>query len=178
MSKPQKPLIVRDATDADMSDIQAIYAHHVQEGTASFEEVTPDLGEMMARRDAILGLGLPYLVAELDGRVRGYAYAGRFRPRSAYRHTVEDSIYVAPDATGLRIGSTLLKELIKICEHLKYRQMIAVIGGSANAASIALHRSMGFESAGTLKSTGFKHGRWVDTVLMQRALGQGDSSLP
>lgn len=169
---------VRDAADADLPAIAAIYAHHVLTGLASFEEVAPFPDEIAARRASVLALGLPYLVAELEGRVAGFAYAGTYRARPAYRHTVEDSVYVAPDALGRGVGRALLAELIVRCEAGPWRQMIAVIGDSANAGSIALHASLDFTTVGTFRSVGFKFGRWVDSVLMQRALGDGDTSLP
>jgi phosphinothricin acetyltransferase len=161
-----------------MAVVQAIYAHHVLHGLASFEEVPPSVAEMSARREAVLAAGLPYLVAELQGRVVGYSYATAYRPRLAYRHTIEDSVYVADGLAGQGIGFALLQELVVRCESGQWRQMLAVIGNSGNAGSIALHRRLGFEMAGTLKSVGFKFGGWVDTVLMQRPLGEGDGSLP
>jgi L-amino acid N-acyltransferase YncA len=170
--------VVRDASEPDIRAIADIYAHHVLTGVASFEEVPPSPAEMTARRAAILALGLPYLVAECDGRVAGFAYAGPYRARVAYRYTVEDSVYVAPDALGRGIGRALLSEVIARCEAGPWRQMIAVIGDSANAGSIALHASLGFAPVGTFRSAGFKFGRWVDSVLMQRALGEGDASFP
>jgi L-amino acid N-acyltransferase YncA len=170
--------LVRDATDDDMVAVQAIYAPHVLHGLATFEETPPAVDEMRARRAAVTALGLPYLVATLDGRVVGYCYAGPYRPRPAYRHTVEDSIYVAADAAGRGIGSALLAELITRCEDGGWRQMLAVIGDTGNLASIALHRRFGFEHAGTLRSVGFKLGRWVDSVIMQRPLGVGDATVP
>ena len=168
--------VVRDTTDSDMPAIQAIYAHAVLHGLATFEEVPPSVEELSARRADILRLGLPYLTAEQDGRIAGYGYAAPFRTRSAYRYTLEDSIYV--DATMRRsgIGAALLGALIARCEFGPWRQMIAVIGDTGNAASIALHRRLGFRHAGTLYATGFKFGRWVDTVLMQRALGPGSTT--
>jgi L-amino acid N-acyltransferase YncA len=171
-------IIVRDAVDADMAAIQSIYAPHVLRGLATFEEVPPSIEELSARRATVLGLDLPYLVAELDGRVAGYAYATAYRPRPAYRHTVEDSVYVAEGFGGRGLGSALLGTLIERCEAAPWRQMLAIIGNSGNAGSIALHRRLGFEPAGTLKSVGFKLGQWVDTILMQRALGLGDTALP
>ena len=169
---------IRDAAQADMAEVQAIYAHHVLHGTASFEEVPPPVDELLARRTTVLAAGLPYLVAQLDGRVVGYCYATLYRPRPAYRHTIEDSVYVAHGMGGCGIGGALLKALIDRCEAGSWRQMLAVIGDSSNAGSLALHRRLGFETVGTLSSVGFKHGRWVDTVLMQRALGPGDRTLP
>nr|WP_309393573.1 N-acetyltransferase family protein [Chelatococcus sambhunathii] len=169
---------MRDARDVDMSAVAEIYAHHVLSGCASFEEVPPSVEEMTARRGGVLKLGAPYLVAELDGRVAGFAYANTYRARPAYRHTIEDSVYVAHDALGRGVGGALLAELIRRCEEGPWRQMIAVIGDSANTGSIAVHRKLGFEMTGTFRAVGFKFGRWVDSVLMQRALGDGDATLP
>jgi L-amino acid N-acyltransferase YncA len=169
---------VRDAAERDMGAVQAIYAHHVLHGLATFEEVPPSLEELLRRRSAVLALGLPYLVAELDGRIVGYSYATSYRPRPAYRYTIEDSVYVADGLAGLGIGTALLQSLIARCEAGPWRQMLAVIGNSGNAGSIALHSRMGFRMIGTLTSAGFKLGRWVDTVLMQRALGVGDMEAP
>jgi L-amino acid N-acyltransferase YncA len=170
-------VLVRDATEADMSAIQAIYAHYVLNGLATFEEVPPSVEEMVSRRTSVFGAGLPYLAAEIDGRVVGYCYATLYRPRPAYRHTIEDSVYVASGLGERGIGSVLLKTLIVRCEAGPWRQMLAVIGNSGNAGSIALHRQLGFQPAGTLSAVGFKLGQWVDTVLMQRALGDGATSL-
>jgi L-amino acid N-acyltransferase YncA len=172
------PVLIRDAAEADMAAVQAIYSHHVLHGLASFEETPPGVDEMLARREAVLQLGLPYLVAERDGGVVGYSYATAYRPRPAYRFTVEDSVYVAEGLAGRGIGSALLGELIARCEAGPWRQMLAVIGDSGNTASLGLHRRHGFAPAGTLRSVGFKFGRWVDTVLMQRQLGPGDETLP
>ena len=171
-------IIVHDANETDMSAVTAIYAKHVLHGLASFEEVPPSLDEMKSRRAGVLKLGLPYLVAELDGHIVGYSYATFYRARPAYRYTVEDSVYVDEGLQGRGIGTALLAELIARCEHGPWRQMLAVIGDSGNAASIALHRRMGFTSCGTLAAVGFKFGRWVDSVFMQRALGPGDSLKP
>lgn len=176
MSAPS--ITVRESRPEDVADIQRIYAHHVDTGTASFEEVPPSVDDMAERRAAVLAFGAPYLVAELNGVVQGYAYAGPFRARSAYRYTVENSIYVEPAAAGNGIGTRLLGALVDLCTDLGYRQMIAVIGGSDNAGSIALHRKLGFTHAGTLNATGLKFGGWVDTVLMQRALGDGAANIP
>ena len=176
--KPDARLIVRHATDADLPAIHRIYSHHVLHGTASFEEVPPSLVELARRRALVVDLGLPYLAAECDGEVVGYSYATRYRPRPAYRYTVEDTVYVAEGLAGKGIGAALLARLIGICEAGPWRQMIAVIGDSGNAGSIGLHRSAGFQSIGTLPCVGFKFGRWVDSVLMQRALGAGDTRLP
>ena len=170
--------LVRDALPADVPAIAAIYAQHVLHGLASFEESPPDVDELRARRAAVLGSGLPWLVAEADGAVVGYGYAAPYRTRAAYRHTLEDSVYVAAGLERRGTGTRLLRELIRRCEAGPWRQMVAVIGDSANAGSIALHRRLGFRDAGTLVSVGFKFGRWVDTVLMQRSLGDGDSTLP
>jgi len=171
-------LIVRASSVADLPAIRAIYAHHVLHGCASFELEPPNLPTMSARRDAILTKGLPYLCAELDGVVVGYAYADTYRPRPAYRYTVEDSVYVKEGCAGLGIGGKLLSALIEHCEAGGWRQMLAVVGDSRNTASIALHTRLGFLSAGTLRSVGFKHGAWRDTVLMQRELSHGDRLPP
>jgi L-amino acid N-acyltransferase YncA len=172
------PILVRDAAAADMPAIQTIYAHHVLHGLATFEEVPPSAAELAERRSSVLKAGLPYLAAEIDGEVIGYAYATAYRPRPAYRFTVEDSIYIAHGLGGRGIGGALLQALIERCERGPWRQMLAVIGNSGNAGSIALHRRLGFQPIGTLHAVGFKLGRWVDTVLMQRALGDGDRSAP
>lgn len=166
---------LRTSTSSDLAAITRIYAHHVLHGTGSFEIDPPDITEMSARRDQVLARGLPYLVAEQDGLVIGYAYANVFRPRPAYRTTVENSVYVAATHAGQGIGRVLMSELIQQCEAAGMRQMIAVIGDSANQGSIGLHKALGFQPAGLLRSSGWKHGRWLDTVLMQRALGPGDS---
>jgi phosphinothricin acetyltransferase len=171
-------IIIRDAQEADMAAIQAIYAHHVLHGLASFEETPPSVEEMVGRRAAVLALGLPYILAESEGRIVGYGYASTYRPRPAYRCTVEDSVYVMDGLRGRGIGSALLGSLIARCEAGPWRQMLAVIGNSGNEGSIALHRRLGFRTVGTLEAVGFKLGRWVDCVLMQRALGEGDSSPP
>jgi phosphinothricin acetyltransferase len=171
-------LLIRDAEPADTASIQTIYAHHVLYGLATFEEVPPSVDDMLVRRAAVLALGLPYLVAERDGAILGYSYATFYRPRPAYRHTVEDSVYLADGLGGQGIGTALLGALIERCEAGPWRQMLAVIGNSANDGSIALHRKLGFAHAGTLRAVGFKLGRWVDTVLMQRALGVGDGAAP
>jgi L-amino acid N-acyltransferase YncA len=171
-------LILVDGAERHMAQIHAIYAHWVLHGLASFEEVPPDEAEMNRRRLAIQELGMPYLVAEDGGSVLGFAYAGPYRPRSAYRYTAEDSVYVAPDAQGRGVGRRLLGEVIRRCEALGRRQLLAIIGDSGNDASIGLHEALGFRRVGVFQSPGFKFGRWVDTVLMQRALGPGDSSLP
>jgi L-amino acid N-acyltransferase YncA len=169
---------VRDAGAADMRAIQAIYAHYVLNGIATFEEIPPSVDDMIARRASVLEAGLPYLVAESEGRIVGYSYATSYRPRPAYRHTIEDSVYIADSLVGRGIGTMLLGALILRCEAGPWRQMLAVIGNSGNTGSIALHRRMGFGPIGTLSAVGFKLGQWVDTVLMQRALGEGAASLP
>jgi len=169
---------IRPSEDRDLPAITAIYAHNVRFGTASFETDPPSLPEMIRRRADILAKGLPFLVAEDAGAVLGYAYAGTYRPRPAYRNTVEDSIYLRPDMTGRGIGKALLSALIEACARLGYRQMIAVVGDSANLASIRLHQRCGFRLVGTLESVGFKHGSWLDSVFLQRALGCGDSTAP
>ena len=171
-------VVIRNAVEGDMPEIQAIYAHHVQRGLASFEEVAPGVEELRARREGVLALGLPYLVAELDGRIAGYSYATLYRARSAYRHTLENSVYVRDGFGGRGIGEALLRALIEGCERGPWRQMVAVIGDSANQPSIALHRKLGFRDVGTLEAVGFKFGRWVDSVLMQRPLGAGKATLP
>jgi len=171
-------VVVRDAREADMTFVQEIYAHHVRHGLASFEETAPTVAEMIGRREGVLKLDLPYLVAEMDGRIVGYSYASSYRPRPAYRHTIEDSVYVREGFAGHGIGRELLSTLIKRCENGPWRQMLAVIGDSANAGSIGLHGSQGFRQIGRLDAVGFKFGRWVDSILMQRPLGKGDLALP
>jgi L-amino acid N-acyltransferase YncA len=169
---------VRASEERDLAAITAIYSHHVLHGLATFEIDPPDAAEMARRRAQVLAQGLPYLVAELDGRVIGYAYAAPYRARPAYRFTLEDSIYVDPGAVGRGAGRLLLERLIADCTRAGYRQMIAVIGDSDNAASIGVHAACGFKPAGSLQSVGFKFGRWVDSVTMQRELGEGRRSLP
>ena len=169
---------VRDATRADAGAVAAIYGHHVLHGFGTFEEIPPSDTDMAARIAAVLAYGLPYLVAEEDGRVIGFAYASPFRPRAAYRYTAEDSVYIDPDHLGRGVGKALVAEIIARCEAMGLRQLLAVIGDSANAGSIALHRSLGFKDAGMGRAVGFKHGRWVDTVWMQRPLGAGDADIP
>jgi phosphinothricin acetyltransferase len=171
-------MIIREATAADAEALAAIYGHHVLHGFGTFEETPPSAAEMEARRAAVAARGLPYLVAEDGGRVLGFAYAGPFRPRAAYRYTVEDSVYIAPDAVGRGVGKAVLAEVIRVCEALGVRQVVAVIGDSGNAASIGLHRALGFTDAGVGKSFGFKHGRWVDIVWMQKPLNGGDQQPP
>lgn len=162
----------------DIAAITAIYRPAVLNGTASFELEPPSEEEMARRHAAIAGAAFPYLVAERAREVVGYGYANAFRPRRAYRFTVEDSVYVRPDKQGTGVGRALLATLIDVCSTRGFRQMIAVIGDSGQSASIRLHRALGFTFCGTLHSVGFKHGRWLDSVLMQRTLGEGDRSLP
>jgi len=169
---------IRPAALADIPAITRIYAHAVEHGTASFELAPPDEAEMTRRMQALLDGKFPYLAAELDGRVAGYAYAGLYRTRPAYRFTLEDSVYVAPEAQRRSVGRALLAALIETAATRGFRQMIAVIGDSEQTASIALHAALGFAYIGTLASTGFKFGRWLDTVLMQRALGPGSTTAP
>lgn len=176
-------MLIRPSTDADLPAIHAIYEREVREGLATFELDVPDLNEMARRRDAVLAAGMPYLVAERAGEVVGYAYAGTYRARPAYRFTVEDSVYVAPEAQGTGVGSALLAALIEGAERRGgARQMIGVI--TANEAegigvgSVRLHARHGFAHAGTLRAVGWKHGRWLDTVRMQRALGEGGATPP
>jgi phosphinothricin acetyltransferase len=171
-------MIVRTAAPQDLPEIQSIYAYHVLHGLASFEEEAPSLEEMRRRFEDVAGHGLPYLAAEEHGEILGYGYCTVYRTRSAYRFALEDSIYVKHGKQGKGIGKAVLGELIARCETLNYRQMIAVIGDSANAASIAVHASLGFVRAGNLRSTGYKFGRWVDSVLMQLPLGEGDGTKP
>jgi L-amino acid N-acyltransferase YncA len=163
--------LVRDSLESDMAAVRDIYIHYVLHSLATFEETPPTLEDMLVRRRASVDLGLPYLVAEAAGAVAGFAYAGLYRSRPAYRYAIEDSVYVADGQTGGGIGSALLGELIARCERGPWRQILAVVGDSANSGSIALHRRFGFEPAGTLRSVGFKFGRWVDTPILQRALG-------
>lgn len=171
-------LVIRDSAPADIPAITAIYGHAVTHGLASFEYEAPSVDEMGRRRAAVLSAGYPYLVAERDGTVAGYAYAGAYRPRSAYRFAVENSIYIAPDARRSGVGTALLTALINRCEVAGYRLMIAVIGDSANFGSIGLHRAAGFADVGVLPAVGWKHGRWVDSVLMARPLGAGAATPP
>jgi L-amino acid N-acyltransferase YncA len=171
-------VVVRDAITEDIPAIAAIYAHHVLHGLASFEVDPPDAPQMAQRRAQVLALGLPYFVAECGGEIAGYAYAGLYRARPAYRYTLENSVYIRHDRRGRGIGSALLPALIETCAGLGYRQMVAVIGDSANTASIRLHEKFGFVRTGLLPAVGWKFGRWVDSVLMQRALGAGSDAPP
>ncbi|MBV9560617.1 MAG: N-acetyltransferase [Bradyrhizobium sp.] len=169
---------IRPATEADLAAITAIYDHAVRHGTATFELIPPDLAEMTRRFRALVDGGFPYLVAALDGRVVGYAYAGAYRPRPAYRFTVENSVYLEPAIHRRGIGLQLMLRLIAESEARGYRQMIAVIGDSANAGSIGVHTRCGFQMIGTHPAVGLKFGRWLDTVMMQRALGEGATTVP
>jgi L-amino acid N-acyltransferase YncA len=171
-------VLVRPATHADIAAITRIYAHAVEYGTASFEIDPPAEAEMARRQQVLLAKGFPYLVAEIAGGVAGYAYAGPYRDRRAYDWCIEDSIYVAPELHRRGIGRLLLTRLIAESERLGFRQMLAVIGDSASAGSIAVHAAAGFRLIGTFQSIGFKHGRWLDTVLMQRQLGSSDATSP
>jgi phosphinothricin acetyltransferase len=164
-------LLIRDSAPADLASIQEIYAWHVLNGLASFEEVAPDRTEMTHRREDVLARGLPHLVADDGVQVIGYSYAGPYRSRSAYRYSVENSVYVQHDTIHRGVGRALLSELIARCQRIGLRQMVAVIGDSGNAASIGLHAALGFRMVGVLESVGFKHRRWVDSVIMQRGLG-------
>ena len=168
-----------DATPDDMAAVLQIYTHHVLYGAASFEEQPPTLAEMQLRLGKVREAGLPWLVAKSEGRVMGYCYATPYRPRPAYRFTVEDSVYIAEGQQGKGVGKALLSALIARCEQGPWRQMLAIVGDSAaNRGSLALHQSLGFTSAGTFKAVGFKLGKWRDTQIMQRALGDGDNRHP
>ena len=171
-------MIVRPAEASDAAALAAIYGDAVLHGFGTFEEVAPSPADMDGRRRAVQDMGLPYLVAEEDGQVLGFAYAGPFRPRAAYRYTLEDSVYVAPDAKGKGVGRAVLSAIIAECEKLGVRQLMAVIGDTENAGSIGLHAALGFERTGVGRSVGFKHGRWVDIVHMQKPLNGGDSLPP
>jgi phosphinothricin acetyltransferase len=169
---------IRPSQQADVAAIAAIYRYHVLHGTASFEEAPPDVAEISRRRREVSGRGLPYLVAERAGRVVGFSYASPFRTRSAYRFTVEDSVYIDQAEVGRGIGRALLGTLIEACAELGYRQMVAVIGGSDQWPSIGLHRALGFSWVGKPPAVGSKFGGWVDVVLMQRAVGVGATTMP
>ncbi|WP_237152815.1 GNAT family N-acetyltransferase [Oryzibacter oryziterrae] len=171
-------MMIRPAQPKDIAAIAAIYAEAGIKGTASWELEAPDHAEMLRRFETITGAGFPYIVAELNGAVVGYAYANTYRPRQAYRFTVENSIYMDPAAQGRGIGKRLLKVLVDDCARRGFRQMIAVIGDSDNLASQKLHASLGFELVGIAKGLGYKHGRWLDQILMQRALGEGSTGAP
>lgn len=177
-SRAEQGVEIRDARHADLAAIQAIYAHHVLHGMASFEEVAPDVDEMRRRFDDIAARGLPYLVGCIGDAVVGYGYCAPYRARSAYRYVLEDSVYVDPAYLRRGLGRGLLAALIERVTALGYRQLIAVIGDSAHLPSIRVHADAGFVRVGTLRSVGFKFGRWVDTVIMQRPLGPGDGRPP
>lgn len=173
------PLTLRDSCDADVVSISRIYGHWVEHGLASFELEPPSVEEMARRRAALIAGGYPYLVIEGEGaKIAGYAYAGPYRARPAYRFACEDSVYIATDAAGQGIGRRLLEALIGRCETSGFRLMVAVIGDRGNAASIGLHKALGFSQSGVLPGIGWKHGRWVDSFLMTRLLGEGVSSAP
>lgn len=174
-ANPMEPPQIRPSTENDVADITRIYAHYVHHSTATFELEPPTTEEMAKRRSNILAQGLPYLVAEREKKILGYAYAGQYRPRPGYQFTIEDSLYIDPQHLRQGCGHALLSALIEICEQSPWRQMIAVIGDTANAASLRLHERHGFRSVGTLYSVGWKFNRWVDSVLMQRAMGVGNS---
>lgn len=169
---------VRMALPGDLEVVQAIYAHHVLYGLASFEERPPSVPEMRRRYESVCDLGLPFLVAELGERVVGYGFCGPYRMRSAYRFALEDFVYLDPQHYRRGIGTALLAELIERCERLGYRQLVVVVGDSANAAALRLHLKLGFLHVGTLRSVGYKFGRWVDGAILQRALGEGDATRP
>jgi L-amino acid N-acyltransferase YncA len=171
-------VVIRPSREGDVAEIAKIYGYHVLHGLASFEEVPPDADELASRRRDILARGLPHLVAEQTGRVLGYCYAGPYRPRSAYRFTLEDSIYIDKTAVGRGLGRALLATVLDRCAELGYRQMVAVIGGSDTWPSLRLHAALGFTRIGVLPAVGFKFGGWVDIVLMQRALGPGSTTAP
>jgi L-amino acid N-acyltransferase YncA len=175
---PGRPLRVRAASEADMAAVREIYGHYVLHSLATFEETPPTLEDMLARRSASIDLGLPYLVAEAEAEILGFAYGAAYHRRAAYRFTIEDSVYVRDGLGDRGIGSALIRELIVACERGPWRQMVAVVGDSANAGSIALHQRFGFELTGTLRSVGFKFGRWVDTPILQRPLGLGTDVSP
>lgn len=171
-------VIIRKAMASDAAALAAVYGHHCCHGFGTFEETAPSTEDMARRLAGVQAYGLPYLVAEVERAVAGFAYAGPFRARAAYRYTVEDSVYVAPDMVGRGVGKALMDEVIKGCEALGLRQMMAVIGDSENAASIGLHRSLGFELRGVMPAVGYKFGRWVDIVFMQKTLNGGAETPP
>jgi len=177
-SQPFPMSTIRPSTDADLSAITAIYAHHVLHGTGTFETTPPTESEMAGRRADVLAKGLPWLVIEQDGQVLGYAYCNWFKPRPAYRYSAEDSIYLHPEAAGRGLGRQLLTALMAQAEAVGVRKLIAVIGDSANAGSVGVHRALGFQPVGTIASCGWKFGRWLDIVLMDKVVGAGDSTAP
>jgi len=178
MSTESSNLFLRPSSESDLAAITTIYAQAVLQGTGTFETEVPEQPEMARRRQEVLGRGLPWLIAEHQGEVLGYAYANYFRPRMAYRFCLEDSIYLRPNAHGKGVGRLLLAELVARCEALGARQMLAVIGDSQNLGSIGVHRSLGFEPTGVINNAGWKFGRWLDVVLMQKQLGQGAETAP
>jgi phosphinothricin acetyltransferase len=173
-----KPTLIRPSRDDDLDPIAHIYAHHVRHGTGTFETEPPSVADMAARRADVLAKGLPWLVLEVDGEVAGFAYGNWFKPRAAYRYSVEDSIYLAPQVAGRGLGRALLAELLAQLESRGIRKVIAVIGDSANAGSIGLHTALGFDRVGVVRSCGWKFGRWLDIVLMEKTLGPGDQTPP
>ena len=170
--------LIRPSREDDIPAITAIYGHHVLHSTGTFETEAPGIADMTARRADVLSKGLPYLVAEEDGRIAGFAYGNWFKPRPAYRYSVEDSIYLAPDAHRKGLGRALLAELLARCETAGIRKVMAIIGDSANAGSIGVHRALGFEQVGIIQSCGWKFGAWRDIVIMQITLGMGDTQPP
>lgn len=170
--------LIRPSTEHDLPAVTRIYAHHVLHGTGTFETTPPTLEEMTARRADVLSKGLPWLVVEEAGEVLGYAYGNWFKPRPAYRFSVEDSIYLAPEAAGKGLGRALLAELLATLERGGIRKVMAVIGDSGNAGSIGVHKALGFEQVGIVQACGWKFGRWLDIVMMQRAIGEGDRTPP
>ncbi len=170
--------LIRASREDDLPSVTAIYAHHVLHSTGTFETEPPSLADMTARRADVLAKGLPYLVAEEAGVVTGFAYGNWFKPRPAYRYSVEDSIYLAPGQQGKGLGRLLLSELLVCCEAVGIRKVMAVIGDSANAGSVGVHRSLGFSQVGVIDSCGWKMGAWRDIVIMQKTLGAGDTEPP
>ena len=178
MNKQHTDIIIRDARDEDMLTIQEIYAFQVLHGVSSWEEEPPSLEEIILRRDAVTQAGYPYRVAVRGDEVVGYSYASAYRPRPGYRYTVENSIYVADAVQRVGLGKRLLEDLIVTCTEMNFRQMIAVVGDSENIMSIDFHKKMGFQQVGIIKSIGYKFDRWMDSVLLQLQLGDGDKTLP
>lgn len=171
----QDRLLIRPCELEDMAAVHAIYEEQVLRGSASFEEIAPSVDTLTERREAIASIGFPYLVAVIDGAVVGYAYAGRYRTRSAYRHTAENSVYVHERFRGCGVGKALLLDIIKACERIGLRELVGIVGDSGNVGSVRLHESCGFEIVGTLKNVGYKHERWLDTVILQKTLTPLDS---
>jgi len=171
-------ILIRPSRDEDVAAIADIYTHHVLNGTGTFETEPPSVADMTARRADVLSKGLPWLVAEVDGQVAGYVYGNWFKPRAAYRYSVEDSVYISPDHQGKGLGRALLAEFLARCEAAGVRKVMAVIGDSNNAGSVGLHTALGFEHVGTVQSCGWKFDRWLDIVFMQKSIGLGDSAPP